>query len=417
MEARFGSRVTEKARAAPSDLLYRPKALHFEVYMDKPVILIVDDEERNIKLLKAMLHSEGYQIHESLSGKDAFKKIENYRPDLVLLDVMMPEINGFEVCWNLKQDEKFRSIPVMMVTALSDKEDRIKAMEAGADDFISKPVDRTELLIRTKSLLRIKKYSDKILEKYEEISEKNYRLKELEDLKDSLLHMIVHDLKNPLFAISGYIELLLLDKSNFSEVQKKAAKNCLSSCDNLKEMIQQLLDIHKLEQGKMQLKKESTKLPVLINEIIDQMNSKAADKQISVSFTNSNNIPSVLVDKGLIKRILANLLDNGIRHTPIGGHVNVKLESYNGSNGLHISVKDTGNGVKPRYHQKIFNKFEQTSLRNEGIAVGTVGLGLSFCKMAVEAHGGIIWIESDGNGNGSTFSIEIPTEFKEIKGY
>ena len=108
--------------------------------MNKPVILIVDDEEKNIKLLKAILHPEAYQIHESLSGKEAFKKIEKFRPDLVLLDVMMPEINGFEVCWDLKQDEKTRSIPVMMVTALSEKEDRINAMEAGADDFISKPI-------------------------------------------------------------------------------------------------------------------------------------------------------------------------------------------------------------------------------------------------------------------------------------
>ena len=384
--------------------------------MDKPVILIVDDEARNIKLLKAMLHPEGYQIYESLSGKDALENMANIRPDLVLLDVMMPEMNGFDVCWNLKQDEKTRSIPVMMVTALSENEDRIKAMDAGADDFISKPVDRTELLIRTKSLLRTKQYSDELLEKYAEISEKSDELKKLEDLKDSLLHMIVHDLKNPLSAIYANIELLLLKKSTFSEDQNMCFQNCVSSCNDLKELINQLLNIHKFEQGKLQLQKKLTNIPVLINEIIEQMSPKAADKQISVLFINSNNIPAIIVDKGLIKRILANLLDNSIRHTPNGGNVNVEIELDNSSNSLHISVKDTGNGIAPCHQHKIFDKFEQTNLRREGIAVGTAGLGLAFCKMAVEAHGGKIWAESNCNGNGTTFAFKIPTKFKQMQG-
>ena len=378
--------------------------------MNKQIILIVDDEEINIRLLKAMLHSQGYQFCESLSGEGAFKQIKIQSPDLVLLDAMMPGIDGFEVCWELKQNAKTRAIPVMMVTALSEKEDRIKAMEAGADDFISKPVDRTELLIRTKSLLRIKRYSDELYEKYEEIFEKNSKLKELEDLKNSLLHMIIHDLKNPLYAISGNIELLLLERSNLSEIQSKAAHNCLVSCKDLQEMIQQLLDINKMEQGILRLDKEITNLPILINDTINQMNLRATDKEISISFTNSNNGGSILLDKGLVKRILANLLANAIRHTPNGGHVKVKLELSEGSTDLRISVKDSGNGIDPYYHQKIFNKFEQTNLKRKGLAVGTAGLGLSFCKMAVEAHGGKIWVESDGKRNGATFRFTIPAE-------
>jgi signal transduction histidine kinase len=260
--------------------------------------------------------------------------------------------------------------------------------------------------------LRTKQYSDELLVKYDEISEKNDKLKKLEDLKDSLLHMIVHDLKNPLSAIYANIDLLLLEKSNFSDDQNMCIQNCVSSCNDLKELIHQLLNIHKFEQGKLQLEKKLTNIPDLINEIIDQMSPKASEKQISVSFINSNNIPAVMVDKNLIKRILANLLDNGIRHTPKGGRVNVKIELDNGSNGLHVSVKDTGNGIAPCYQHKIFDKFEQTNLRREGIAVGTAGLGLAFCKMAVEAHGGNIWAESDCHGNGTTFAFKIPTKFK-----
>jgi signal transduction histidine kinase len=254
----------------------------------------------------------------------------------------------------------------------------------------------------------------KVKERTAELSEKNAKLKELENFKDSLMHMVVHDLKNPLFAISGNIELLLLEASNLSDMQNKAANNCLLSCNDLQEMIQQLLDVSKLEHGNLQLKKEITDIPILIGEIQKQLKPKATDKKISVSFTNLNNTPSTMVDRGLVKRIIANLLDNGIRHTPSGGSINIQLEASNGSNGLHISVKDSGYGIEPRYHQKIFNKFEQINMKDKKISAGAAGLGLSFCKMAVEAHGGEIWVESDGNGNGSTFHFKIPKESKTI---
>ena len=138
--------------------------------------MIVDDEEKNIKLLKGMLFSENYQFSEALSGEKALELVHDFGPDLILLDVMMPGINGFEVCQKLKHDEETKSIPIVMVTALSEKVHRLKAMESGADDFVSKPVDSAEVVIRVKSLLRIKSYHDKILNNYEEIASKNKKL-------------------------------------------------------------------------------------------------------------------------------------------------------------------------------------------------------------------------------------------------
>jgi HD-like signal output (HDOD) protein/CheY-like chemotaxis protein len=151
-----------------------------ENLLKAPKILIVDDEERNIRLLKAMLLSEKYCLTGVLSSKEALDSLDEIDPDLILLDVMMPEIDGFEVCSLIKQDEKNRAIPVIIVTALDEKEHRIKALEAGADDFISKPVDRTELMIRVKSLLRIKAYHDKLISSFKEIAVKNSQLQELE---------------------------------------------------------------------------------------------------------------------------------------------------------------------------------------------------------------------------------------------
>jgi len=376
--------------------------------MDTPTILIVDDEEINVKLIKALLASENYNLIGAFSGQEALTMLTSISPDLILLDVMMPEMDGFETCRKIKHNKNTRIIPVLMVTALSEKKHRLMALDCGADDFLSKPVERTELKIRIKSLLRIKEYQDELYERYEEISNKNHKLQELEKFRDGLLHMIVHDLKNPLFAISGNLELLLLDKLNFSETQIIVAENCLISCKDLEEMIQQLLDINKLEHERLQLNKERTDLASLINGVVNQLIKKAESKQISINFVNTNSVSSIQVDNSLIKRVISNLVDNGIRHTPNGGRIDVTTESENSKNNLCISIMDTGNGLDPAYHQWIFNKFEQVGIKNQGVSVGAAGLGLAFCKLAVEAHGGEIWVESEGEGKGSTFRFTIP---------
>ena len=241
--------VIEKARkeliSLSADTIYQSVKEERKLELQKeqenllkvPKILIIDDEERNIRLLKAMLLSEEYHLTGVLSGKEALESLDEINPDLILLDVMMPEIDGFEVCSLIKQDEKTRAIPVIIVTALNEKEHRIKAMEAGADDFISKPVDRTELMIRVKSLLRMKAYHSELLDSFKEIAKKNSKLKEMEKTKEELTHMIIHDLRNTLTAISGRIERLLINESGLSAEQREEMKNCLDQCDELHDLI------------------------------------------------------------------------------------------------------------------------------------------------------------------------------------
>jgi DNA-binding response OmpR family regulator len=166
--------------------------------MNKSKILIVDDEIKNIRLFKAMLMSENYQTFEARSGEQALKMVFGVSPDLILLDVMMPGINGFGACRKLKRVDETKIIPILMLTALREKAHRLEALEAGADDFLSKPVDRSELLVRVKSLLRIKTYHDELRASNREIAEQNEKLRELEKIKEGLTHMIIHDLNNPL---------------------------------------------------------------------------------------------------------------------------------------------------------------------------------------------------------------------------
>jgi signal transduction histidine kinase len=378
--------------------------------MREPKILIVDDEEKNIRLLKAMLMSEKYQIFEAISGEQALKCATAVNPDLILLDVMMPGINGFDVCRKLKRADETKIIPIVMVTALSEKEHRIKALEAGADDFLSKPVDRSELAVRVKSLLRIKTYHDELWASHREIAEQNEKLRELEKIKEGLIHMIVHDLNNPLSSIMASLDLILLKEPALSQNHLGHMTACLDYCRDLKDMILSLLEIHKLEEGKLELDMELSDITELTTEVMQQSEFKAREYQVILSANGSEGPCTVAVDRGLMRRVIANLLSNAIRHTPAGGSVAVKTDWLSADESIRLQVIDTGNGLAPEYHQKVFDKFEQVRLKREGVPVGSSGLGLAFCKMAVEAHGGKIWVESEGEGMGATFQFTLPVK-------
>ena len=378
--------------------------------IEKPKILIVDDEEKNIRLLKAMLMSEKYQLFEAFSGEQALNIVPAVSPDLIMLDVMMPGINGFDVCRKLKRADETKTIPIVMVTALSEKEHRIKALEAGADDFLSKPVDRTELMVRVKSLLRIKTYHDELRASNKEIAEQNEKLRELEKTKEGLTHMIIHDLNNPLSSISGNLELILLKEPVLSQDLLGSLTACLDYCLDLKDMILSLLEIQKLEKGKLELDIKPTNITELVTEAMQQSDFKARENQVLLSANGSGAPHTVAVDGGLIRRVIANLLSNAVRHTPAGGSVEVRTDWLRANESIRLQVIDTGNGLAPKYHQKIFDKFEQVRLKREGARVGSIGLGLAFCKMAVEAHGGKIWVESEGEGKGATFQLTLPVK-------
>lgn len=375
---------------------------------NKSKILIVDDEIKNIRLFKAMLMSESYLTLEALSGEQALEMVSVVSPDLILLDVMMPGINGFDVCRKLKRAEETKIIPIVMVTALSEKAHRLEALEAGADDFLSKPVDRSELVVRAKSLLRIKTYHDELRARNSEIAEQNEKLRELQKIKEGLTHMIIHDLNNPLSSIIGALDLILLKESALSQKSLGSMNACLDYCRDLKDMILSLLGIHRMEEGKLELDIEGSNITELIMEVMQQSEFKAMKNQVRL-FANGSKAPyTVAIDRGLIKRVILNLLSNAIRHTPTGGKVEVKTDLNTADESIRIQVVDTGNGLAPEYHQKVFDKFEQVGLSQEDVALGSGGLGLAFCKMAVEAHGGKIWVESEGEGQGANFQFTLP---------
>jgi two-component system sensor histidine kinase/response regulator len=376
--------------------------------MNRHTVLIVDDDEKNIKLLKVMLQKENYDLVSAGSGEEALRITAERSPDIILLDIMMPGMDGFEVCRRLKANAETKVVPVLIITALAEKQDRVKAMEAGADDFLNKPIEKTELVVRVKSLLRIKDYHGQLLENNREISEKNRSLQELEKVKDGLTHMIVHDLRNPLTAISMSIELVQLRGENLNDSQRKAMSNIVQRCDDLNNMIQSILDIQRMEEGQLKPEMAATDIVALTEEALQQLSYQMEKENKLLTFTKPESLPELHFDGNLIKRVIGNLMSNAIRHTPNDGKIDIDIRYEPDEHQIMLSIADNGDGLAPEYHEKIFEKFEQASLKLKGVRRGKSGLGLTFSKMAVEAHGGRIWVESKGDGKGSTFRFTIP---------
>ena len=367
-------------------------------------VLVVDDEKRNLQLIEAMLVSDEYRVSRALSGKEALAIAEKSRLDVILLDVMMPEMDGFEVCRRLKLDPLTRPIPVLMVTALNKKEHRVRAMEFGADDFLNKPVDRTELLVRVRSLVRIKRYHDELKGSLDEIAVQNERLRELEKTKEHLIHMIIHDLNNPLAAITGNLELMLMDPDDLTVEHQQTLSDCTGFCRDLQMMIEELLLIHRMESGNLELQKERLDMRQVVGDLLAQFSARASEGDVRLTFTAPTHCPDVEVDPRIMRRVVANLIDNALRHTPAGGKVWVEADVQEAEGILKLNVCDTGNGLLPAQCETIFELYEQVKAKNNGAG----GLGLAFCKMAVEAHNGKIRAESPGADRGTVFRIEMP---------
>jgi two-component system, sensor histidine kinase and response regulator len=373
-----------------------------------PHVLVVDDIEQNVMLLEAYLSLQNYRISKAYTGEEALKKVEQEPPDIILLDVMMPGIDGYEVCRRLKSDPKTQFIPIVMVTALQEIEDKIKGIDAGADDFISKPFNKEELFTRVKSLLRIKRLYDELEQSYRTVADKNEQLITLDRMKDGLTHMIVHDLKNPLAAIMGYLRIITAGMlGDLTDKQMETLTATLRNSEYLLNMIANLLDISRMEEGQLKLKYETFPLREIVEQNIAGLKILAEPENKSLLIELPADLPDLEADKSLLYRVLTNLISNSIKHTYRDeGKVIITATVDTEKQMMQVNVIDNGEGIPKEYLDKIFDKFTQVETKKLGKKLDT-GLGLTFCKLAVEAHGGKIWVESEPD-KGSVFSFTIP---------
>ncbi len=355
--------------------------------MNQPAILVVDDEPRNFDVIESFLISQDYDLHYASSGQEALESLEIIPLDLILLDVMMPEMDGIEVCSRIKANPQWQSIPIIMVTALTAKEDLARCLNTGADDFLSKPVNSLELRARVHSMLRIKQQYDNL----------QILLKSREDM----VNMLVHDLRNPLSGILFGLDLLMNPKLS-QEAKKNKIVQIRSSGEKLADLIDDLLLMARIESGKIALNITQVDLGYLLGALVENFELNASKKNIAIIAQLPDVDSNINIDKAMFQRVLDNLLSNAIKFSPQESKIIVSAE-YLPIGGVKIKIADGGKGVPEHLKQRIFDKYEIGTLMQ---GISQIGLGLAFCKMIVEAHGGTISVDNN-QPQGAIFEITL----------
>jgi two-component system, sensor histidine kinase and response regulator len=362
------------------------------------LLLVVDDDPANREVLSRRLERQGHEVRTASNGRDAMRILSEGAFDLVLLDIMMPEMDGYEVLGKIKADERLQHIPVIMISALNELQSVVRCVEAGAEDYLTKPFNATLLKARIGASLEKKRGRDRESALFAQLQENYKRLQELETQRDDMRNMIVHDLRTPLTALIVGIEMLETD-GTLSGTQQEIIAIAAGGGRTLLGMINDLLDVEKMESGSTQLQYDEVMPATLVAGAVAQVALLAEESRTTLVTEVAANLPVFSGDAKKLSRTLVNLIGNAIKFTGAG---TVTVSANYDAATIRFSVRDTGEGIPAASFGRIFEKFGQLDSRR----VGT-GLGLAFCKLAVEAHGGRITVEST-LGAGSTFSFTIP---------
>lgn len=380
-------------------------------------IVVVDDTADNLHVLSSMLTERGYDVRGVTSGLFALQAVKAALPDLILLDIHMPEMDGYDVCMALKADPQTSKIPVIFISALNEVIDKVKAFSVGGVDYITKPFQLQEVLIRVENQLnllrmqrQLEQQNEQLQQEIEDRMQAEAALKEMLELREDLSRMIVHDLRNPLTTILLYSDFLLR-RGELQARAQQSAEVIQSAAQQLESMINDLLIMAKMESGKLVLNCTQVNLNHLVMEVVENLQAIADQKKIEIIGQLPKDSQLVSIDANLLRRVLDNIISNAIKFSPSDSCVVVQV-TYPSltQNSVESTVKqakicviDQGLGVDEELQQHIFEKYTIGDLIK---GVPQIGLGLAFCKMVIEVHNGTILIEKN-QPQGSIFTIEI----------
>jgi len=368
---------------------------------EAPKILVVDDNADNLSLARATLEDEDFRVVLAKSGEEGVQAFEREQPDCVLLDVRMPGMDGFAVCRRIRELPGGAETPIVFLTALRDVDTFDRALRAGGDDFLTKPVRPTELLVRVQAALKLRRVSGELREHYDLVRRQRDDLMRLQLQKERLTSFVVHDLKNPVNSMDLHAQLLLRDPS-LSPGARESVQHIRAEARALLRLVLNLLDISKSEEGELRPRLAPVDLETLTGEVLDALELRARSN--NVSFERALTAKTVHADADLLRRVLENLVENALRHAPPDSLV--QLASAQGDGTVELTVRDAGPGVAPEMREKIFERFAQLEGGERVVNRTGRGLGLTFCKLAVEAHGGSITVEDAEPG--ALFRIRLP---------
>ncbi len=368
----------------------------------KQTILVVDDTPDNITLLSSLLKGQ-YRLKVATSGEKALEIAESGEPDLILLDIMMPGMDGYEVCRRLKADARMREMPVIFLSALNETMDKVKAFSMGGVDYITKPFEPDEVKARVATHLKVRQFEVALERQNQQLQESYAKLRELESLRNSLTHMLVHDMRTPLTSINGYLQMLeMYERESLSTDGQEFLTIAIASTEHLIEMVSSILDVSKMEAGEMKLHIEEWDLTGTAREMLTKLDSLKEERLLTVEAPDDPVV--IAADHHLITRVIQNLLGNALKFTRADGTIAIVLEPR--ADAIRVAVRDNGPGIPPEYREKIFEKFGQVEARAQQQKYST-GIGLTFCKYAIDLHAGAIGVDSELD-HGSTFWFVLP---------
>lgn len=365
-------------------------------------ILIVDDTPNNLRLLSSMLTQQGYEVRSAISGSVALMAVRTVHPDLILLDINMPKMGGYEVCERLKADEQIREIPVIFLSALSETLDKVKAFQVGGLDYITKPFQVEEVLARVENQLTLRKMQIDLQQARADALRALAQEQELSRLKSEFVSMISHDFRNPLTSIRGFTDLIRYANPALApDVQSRYFDKIDTAIDHILYLLDEVLLIGSIEAGKVQYRPVCFNLSHFCEELTESLRL-GISSQHEIQFNHSGDCPQAEMDQMLLRQILTNLLSNAIKYSPEGGTIQFDLHCHDGS--AVFRVQDQGIGIPPENQHHLFETFYRCS--NVGDIKGT-GLGLSVVKRCVDAQQGNVAIDSK-QGAGTTVTVTLP---------
>ena len=369
-------------------------------------ILIVDDTPVNIELLHRTLEPEGYALSVATHGEMALEIAPHLNPDLILMDIMMPGIDGYEVCQRLKGNEYTRDIPVIFISAKGEVEDIVEGFRLGGVDYITKPIRREEVLSRVKTHVQLSYLKKQQEKRIQELECQNQRLEKLDEIKNGFLGTAMHDLRSPLSTISGCSDLFLRGGESCSEDEKKELVRMINQTSkDLLGLVHDLLDVSVLESGQLNLKLSSGNLKSLLLKHIQMNQVSSAQKNIDI-VASLEEIPNLIFDPNRMGQVIDNLISNAIKFSQPGTSIQVGLTKNDES--LEFYVKDEGPGIRKEDQSRLFTEFPGINVYPTGGEKST-GLGLSIVQKIVDAHSGAVHVDSE-EGRGTTFYVELPLD-------
>ena len=425
--------------------------------MSAPRVLIVEDSPTQARLLRLILEGEGFVVDAAGDGPAALAQLAAAPFDLVVSDVLMPGLTGFELCRAIKADPALCEIPVVLVTTLREPQEIVQALEVGADSFIRKPYDPDALVVRLRSLLAQRTHAPKDLastprrrreddprargvaavfngktidvhanreqilrlllgtfedvvrantllrEREEELSVAKRDLEEAARMKDIFFATLSHELRTPLTAIVGWVHILKEGQTDPAVVQR-AVETIERNLNVQNTLIADLLDVSRIVSGKLDLEKVALDLPALVRASVDSARPTASANGIAIDVDLSPISTPVLADPARLQQVITNLMGNSLKFTPRGGVVAVRL-AQDGPTAM-LTVTDSGSGIRPEVLPFVFERFRQASIADT--KAGGLGLGLAIVKHIVDMHEGTVAASSAGTGQGATFTVTLP---------